>query len=293
MRVRLTAGAMTVTLLTSLAMAGCAAKLPAAVDRDLTDDWVKVAQVEGYVPDAGVCLDVVPKGTGRYTDLTVDCSKLHYTETVHVGRFAETATRGAKDFAAAFTECDAKSKEYIGRPWSDGTLVLKVTTPTDAAWKGGARWFRCDLTEVDSVSGGSNWVRRSASLKDGIPAASLLTCGKYNRKANNTMPRVACTTAHNAEFAGSFRAAANVAFPKSERQWDVIHKQCRAVVGRFLGVSATTAQRWGVVSYHLGEDGWADGNRLVRCYVWFGGSTMKKSAKGSKGKGLPNFVSVS
>lgn len=292
MRVRLTAGAVTVALLTGLAMSGCAAKLPPEVDRSLTDDWVKAAQVEGFVPEAGTCLDVVPKGTGRYTDLTVDCSVLHYTETVHVGRFAETATRGPKDFAAAFTECDTKAKAYIGRPWSDGTLVLKVTTPTDAAWGGGARWFRCDLTEVDSVSGGANWVRRSTSLTAGIPAASLLTCGKYNRKTTNTMPRVACTTAHNAEFAGVFRAAAGTAFPKSERQWDVVHKQCRAVVGRFLGVSATTAQRWGVVSYHLGEDDWTAGNRLVRCYVWFGGGTMKKSAKGSKGKGLPNFVKV-
>ncbi|MEV4411596.1 septum formation family protein [Catellatospora sp. NPDC049609] len=289
MRGRPTVGTVLVALLTNLALAGCAAELPDAVDRDLTDDWVKVAQVEGYVPDAGKCLDVVTQGTGRYTDLSVDCSVLHYAETVHVGRFPEGATRGAKAYAAAYAECDVGAKEYIGRPWWDGLLFLRIAAPTDAAWDGGARWFRCDVLEVSSVSGGSNWVKRTGSLKDGIPANIRSGCEKYDQKrvTRNDMATVPCGTAHNAEFVGLYRAAEGTAYPASERQWDVIHRGCYELVAKFLGTSVATARRWGVVSFPLGSDNWAEGDRQVRCWMWFGSKTLKKSAKGTGGKGLP------
>lgn len=39
----------------------------------------------------------------------------------------------------------------------------------------------------------------------------------------------------------------------------------------------------------MGPANWSEGDRFVRCLIWFESKTAKKSAKGSKGRGLPGF----
>ncbi|MEU8081539.1 septum formation family protein [Catellatospora citrea] len=293
MRGRLTVGTMLAALLTNLALAGCGASLPAEVDTELTDDWVKVADVEGWVPEAGVCLGAAPKDTGRYTDFVVDCAKTHYAEVVHVGEFAGlTAEPGPKDNAAALAECDKQSTTYLGRPWGDARLELTLAVPTPAAWDGGARWFRCDVTEVSSVFDEMNWVQREGSLKGAVPAALVVGCTHTQDKGETIvkMPEVPCAQAHNSEFVGFYRAGMTTAYPVSERQWNVIHDRCQELAAKFIGVSTSAADRIGVISSPHGSESWAAGDRVVRCSVWFsGGKTMKKSVKGSKGKGVPGW----
>ncbi len=290
MRGRLTAGTMLVALLTNLALAGCGAKLPAAVDGELTDDWAKVAQVKGYEPQVGACYGAAPKDTGGRFDSVVDCKPSHYGETVHVGRFGGDDKPGPKERAAAFRDCDKQANAYIGRPWADGKFYLTLTVPTDRAWDGGARWYRCDVTESTTVFGDDRWATRVGTLKDGITADALLRCGKAVLKSGRiqSVVNVPCTVAHNAEYVGMFRAGDLVAYPKSERQWDVLHRECRKVVGTYLG-SQSAAGRFGLISWPMGPENWSDGDRTVRCLIWFESKTTKKSAKGSKGRGLPGY----
>ncbi|WP_144119706.1 septum formation family protein [Catellatospora sichuanensis] len=293
MRGRLTVGTMLAALLTNLALAGCGTALPAEVDTELTDDWVKVADVKGWVPEAGVCLGAAPKDTGRYTDSVVDCAKTHHAEVVHVGEFPGlTAAPGPKDTAAAFAECDKQSATYLGRPWGEARLELTLAVPTPSAWDGGARWFRCDVTEVSSVFDEMNWVKREGSLKGAVPAALVVGCTHTQDKGATIvkMPEVPCTKAHNSEFVGFYRASMTTAYPKSERQWNVIHDKCQELAAKFIGVSTGSANRIGVISSPHNAEAWASGDRVVRCSVWFyDGKTMKKSAKATKGKGVPGW----
>ncbi|WP_196279014.1 septum formation family protein [Catellatospora vulcania] len=284
---------MLAALLTNLALAGCGTGLPAEVDSKLTDDWVKVADVKGWVPEAGVCLGVAPKDTGRYTDFVVDCAKTHYAEVAHVGEFKGlTAAPAPKDTAAAYAECDRESATYLGRSWGQARLELTLAVPTPTAWDGGARWFRCDVTEVSSVFDEMNWVQRAGSLKGNVPAELLVGCTHTQEKGDVIvkMPEVPCTKAHNSEYVGFFRASQTTAFPKSDRQWNVLHDKCQGLAAKFLGVSTSSADRIGVVSSPANSESWAAGDRVVRCSIYFfNGKTMKKSAKGSKGKGVPGW----
>lgn len=293
MRGRLTVGTMLAALLTNLALAGCGTALPAEVDQDLTDDWVKVADVKGWVPEAGVCLGVVSKDNGRYTDAVVDCATSHYGEVVHVGEFKGLTTApGPKDNAAALAECDKAATTYVGRSWSLARVEMTLSVPTPTAWDGGARWFRCDLAEVSSVFDARDWVQRTGSLKGDVPAALLVGCTHTQDKGDTIvkMPEVACNKTHNSEFVGAYRASMSTAYPKSDRQWNVIHDKCQDLAAKFMGVSLSSAGRIGVISSPNNPESWAAGDRMVRCSLWFyDGKTMKKSAKGSKGKGVPGW----
>ncbi|MEV4411597.1 septum formation family protein [Catellatospora sp. NPDC049609] len=293
MRGRSTAGVMAAVLLAALALAGCTPEPPAGVDRLLTDDWAKPAQVEGYVPEAGICIASRP---GHYPNRAsvldeIACTANHYGEVVHVGAFTTDARPGPAQLAAAYTECDAKSKGYLGRFWWEARTQLYVTVPTEAAWAGGARWFRCDVVEVFDASKDGVWLGRQGRLKEGIPAALLVGCVSAKKKGRTIteMPEVACTAAHNAEWVGAFRASATTAYPASDRQWGVLHRQCRTLVAKFVGVGSSQAGRFATIASTSGSASWKAGDRRVRCAIWFDTKTMKKSARGTKGRGLPNF----
>ncbi len=287
MRGRSLRGAMVVALLTTVVAAGCADGPPPGTDGALTDDWAKVAQVKGYAPEAGSCIRDRP---GQYAtrpsrDGEIDCASNHYGEAVHVGTFTTDTMPGPVQLATAYTECDAKSKGYLGRFWWEASLDLYVSVPTEAAWRGGARWFRCDVVQLFDVTG--RWTARQGRLQGSVPADLLQGCLTAPEKGE--VAAVPCTKAHNAEYVGAVRATATTPFPKSKRQFDVLHRQCRELIAKFVGVGKDQAGRFGTYLFPKDVVSWNGGNRLVRCAVWFDDKTMKKSARGTRGKGVPNF----
>ncbi|WP_144119707.1 septum formation family protein [Catellatospora sichuanensis] len=288
MRGRLKAGTMLAALLVNVVLAGCAAALPAEVDTDLTDDWATVAEVKVQVPPSGVCLG---KSVGTSAGDELPCSEQHFIEVVHVGAFEGEKLPSATQLAAAYAECDTASAKHLGRPWWEGRLELQLTIPKDHVWAGGARWFRCDLFEVGDAGTTGGPTLRSGSLKDGFPAALVLGCVNVAMSEDDVrfMTDVACGKKHNSEWVGFYRAAEGTAYPTSERQWDVLHQQCRVLVGKYLGVSTAQADRLGLISIPRGYERWKAGDRAVRCAMWFETKTMTKSAKGTKGKGVPYF----
>ena len=294
-------------LLAVVALGGVAAALlggcgrPAGVDGDLADDWVPVSAPASFTPPAGVCHAAGYSNVGYLSSFeSVDCSSKHRTETVHVGTFTGPAAgraapppKGSHDLRAAYRECDAEAKDYVGADRRTGRLWLGVVLPSPQAWAGGAKWFRCDMTEMTTVEDNGRTAERAASLRNALRATSPLSLTCYAVKLNkrgaiDTMPRADCRRAHNAEFAGVWNAP-DLAYPKKDADWDRFHTECRKVIARYVDVPADDKIKFrtGVVSLPDGEDQWEIGNRGVRCYLWLSGRKLTKSLKGAGTAALP------
>ncbi|MFC7550330.1 septum formation family protein [Plantactinospora sp. GCM10030261] len=285
-------------LLSGLVLAGCSA--PAGLDGDLVDDWKPVTEPVAFVPPTGVCYPDDFAETAYLTSFNpVDCGSSHRVETAHVGSFTGAVAertappeQGSGDIKPAFAECDAKATAYVGDNWRSGRLFLGVATPSPAAWGSGARWFRCDLAEVDDEDDGSP-VTRSGSLKGALAGASRLRLGCFGVKLDNKgelfdVTPAECTAKHNSEYVGVWPAP-ELPFPKRDRDYEPLYAGCRSVVAKYVGVpdDRNLQFRTGVLTLPPTEEQWQMGNRGVRCYLWLRNRDLTKSLKGTGQSGLP------
>lgn len=283
----------------TLALSACGN--PAGVDGDLSDDWKAVAEPQPFTPTAESCHESDYAETAYLSSYEpVECATTHRLETVHVGTFVDAAAglsappgKDSAEIKAAFAECDTKTKEYVGSDWRNGRLRLGVSLPSAQAWSGGARWFRCDVTEVTNVEDNGDTAARTGTLKGVLKAASPLSLGCYSVKlakdsSIDTMPAAECAKDHNSEFAGVWTAP-DGAYPTKSADWDKFHNECRKVIAKYAGVpnDGNIKYRTGVVSLPGSEDEWKGGNRGVRCYLWLSERTVNRSMKGAGPNGLP------
>ena len=296
-------------VLTAVAVGGAAALIlagcgkPAGVDGDLLDDWAALPSPTSFTPPSGTCYAADFADTAYLSAFDpVDCSENHRVETVHVGKFeGKAASRsspprpGSAEFRQAYAECDAKTEEYVGGAWRTARLWMGVALPSEQAWAGGARWFRCDVTEVTNVEDNGDTATRSASLRDALKeASSPLRLGCYTVKlgrdnAIDTMTPTDCRKPHNAEFAGVWTADADVSYPRRDADWDRFHTSCRRVIARYVGLpdDGNLVYRTGVISLPGASSDWEAGNRGVRCYLWLSGRTVSSSLKGAGPESMP------
>jgi len=288
--------ALALTGAVGLGVTGCAP--PGGADGDLTDDWAALAEPTSFVPSAGTCHAAdFAEIAALSSYLPVDCATNHRLETVHVGTFtgapAEPPARGSAPLSTAYAECDTRARVYLGNDWRAGRLWLGVATPSAPAWTGGARWFRCDLTELSDVEDNGDTASRTASLKGALAAPGPLSLGCYVAKAGanrviDTMSPADCRKRHNSEFAGVWRAPATVGYPSRDRDWVPFYDGCYQVAATYVGVSKSTVRfRTGVVALPGGPEDWKSGNRGVRCYLWISDGAFARSLKGVGGNGLP------
>ncbi|WP_430781320.1 septum formation family protein [Actinoplanes sp. G11-F43] len=293
--------AMTAATAALLAVAGCGNSND--VDGDLTNDWGAMAPATGFVPVAETChLSNFAVSGPRATYEEVDCAVAHRTETVFVGEHtapaaeaAEPPTGAAAGARAAYRICDERTTQFVGGPWRDARLWIGVTHPSPAAWTGGARWFRCEVVELDSIEDDGALLQRAGSLRGALLAAgNPLALGCYaitldSAGAIATMPPADCATKHNAEYAGVWEAPAKAAYPKGDVAWERFHAGCRERVAGFAGVpnDADLQYRTGVVSLPGNADVWAQGDHSVRCYLWLDKAELTGSLKGKGTKALP------
>lgn len=284
-----------------LAVAGCGNK--GDVDGDLTNDWAAMAPATGFVPIAQTChLANYAVFGPRATYEEVDCSVAHRTETVHVGEYTGAAAQAvdppfstSPGARAAYRTCDERTSQYVGGPWRNARLWIGVTHPSPAAWAGGARWFRCEVVELDSIEDGGALVQRAGSLRDALlntTGSLALTCYAIELDtagAIHTMPPVDCDSKHNAEFVGVWTAPDKAAFPKGDTAWEEFHSGCRRLAAEYTGVpdDANLRYRLGVVSLPGSADVWAQGDHGVRCYLWLDKAELIGSLKGKGTKALP------
>ena len=276
--------------------------MPGGVDGDLTNGWAAMAPATGFEPMPGTCHGANFDAVGaRATYEEIDCKLPHRTETVYVGTYESPAADadeppadGSAGAVAAYRTCDEKTTTYLGGPWRTARIWIGVTHPTAAAWSGGSRWFRCEALELSSVEDDGGLVQRSGTLQNVLADGSsdlLLSC--YSVAMDNTgaiasMPGMACTAKHNAEFAGIWYAK-DVAYPTDDKGWRAFHDGCRSLVAAYVGVpdDKDLQYRTGVISLPGGADVWPHGDHGVRCYLWLDGAELTSSLKGKGVKSLP------
>ena len=161
---------------------------------------------------------------------TVDCARNHLAETIHVGTFvgpdALTEARpepGSSALRTARAECDQRAREVLGGDWHTARLALSLALPSAPAWAGGARWFRCDLSETGSIDN-TRPVNRTGSLRGALIGDNPLTHRCFDPKLIgdnlNYMAPVLCTEPHRAEFVGVYE--------ERDMSWAEFNKSARA-----------------------------------------------------------------
>jgi hypothetical protein len=223
-------------------------------------------------------------------------------ETVHVGRLeGEAADRdtppnpGTGHWRTAYRECDEAAEDYLGANFRLGFLWLGVGVPTNAAWRAGARWFRCDIMEFNdddrlTVVDGS---RRGA-----LASPSELVLGCFTVKATEgddsglsgieEKEPVDCTEGHNAEFVGVWYSEESRP-PGNDASWERAHQACRELVAAYVGlpVDGDLRFRTGTVVDPILEEAWDNGDRGFRCYLWLSQEEFTESLKDAGPDALP------
>lgn len=281
-------------LVAVLALAGCSA--PGGTDGDLTNGWALPPKPAPFRPDAGKCYDDVIAIAGLTSDPPVPCTDRHVAESYYVGDL--TGAAAAADPAdvtptehAAGLECVRRASAYTGGDFRAAQLTVRPVLPTTKARAGGARWFRCDLIQVEI--GGVSAVSRTGSLKGVLatPAGAGLKLTCFNPVVGRTrvesMTPVPCSAKHHAEYVGRW-APRN---PTLEMFDDDVQtgKGCDGVIASYAGVpnDGNLRYRTGWIGFSPTSDEWAAGIRDVRCFLWLGDITLTGSYRGAGPKRLP------
>jgi hypothetical protein len=293
----------------SVAIAGAAGALLAAcggddrpdgVDGDVTNDWGSFSEAVAFVPDAQVCHQELYQATApRSNYRPVACDQTHLVETVHVGTFTGEAAAldapPAPDSGhhhRAYAACERQARDYLGAGFREGRLWLGVALPPANGWEGGARWYRCELMEVESVYGDA--VERDSSLAGALAEDSSLQLGCYQvaveEGAVSEMTPVGCDESHEAEFVGAWRASGNeYPDPADGDAEDTVYDGCREQVARYadLPVDGDLIYRTGTIADWMSEQDWAAGDRAFRCYLWLPDAELTRSLAGAGADALP------
>ncbi|MFY1599416.1 septum formation family protein [Micromonospora sp. WMMD737] len=289
--------------LAALALAGTLTVLlsgcvrPGGSDGDLTDDWPALRAPQLFVPATDACLPRITAVVQARTYEAVDCSRNHLAETVHVGRFAgptadgDRPEPGSAALRPARAECDQRAREVLGGDWHAARVTLTVALPSAPAWRAGARWFRCDLSETGSIDN-TRPVNRTGSLRGAMIGDSPLLHRCFDPKLIgdnlNYMAPVLCTEPHRAEFVGVYleRDMTWAEFGRSHQQ---AHTRCMALIAAFaeVPVNSDLPYRAGSIFYPPSQREWQEGDRGVRCFLWSDDRKLTRSMRGAGPQGLP------
>ncbi|WP_027343028.1 septum formation family protein [Hamadaea tsunoensis] len=264
--------------------AGCG--LPAGVDGKLADGWAPIAAPQGFTPDAGTCHASFEE-TGYLSSYNpIDCGQSHKTETVFVGQLttASVPAAGSADRVKAFQECQGKVNEFLGAEWHDGRVWIGLTFPSDAAWSGGAHWYRCEVSELEEVFGDD--VARTGSLKGELAKpGSAVHLGCFNYASGGDLKPIACASKHNAEYVGSIAISSQA----QSANRDTMITNCRKQIAAYAKMKYSSDMRYRVGEFWdpVSVTEFNGGDRRVRCYAWFSPDTKTKSIKGAGAGALP------
>jgi hypothetical protein len=284
------------TMAAALLLAGvaaCSGPAPEGVDGDLTDGWAMLPAAAPFRPAAGVCHESLVEVAAMAEHQPVSCAELHVAETFYVGEGPDepvAPSGGSAAMHAAYADCSGRAAKFLGGPWRGARIVVRVVWPSREAWAGGARWFRCDVAQADLD--GSSETSRTGSLAGALKADSELRLACFNPKVDadavRTMTAVSCTKAHAAEFAGLWTAP-DVPFAEQTMDRERSAAGCRSAIAAFTGVpdDDDVQYRTGWISYNPTRTEWQQGERRVRCFLWFRGGKLTRSLAGAGPSALP------
>ena len=99
--------------------------------------------------EVGTCFnDASDAGTLEYTDLpVVDCDEPHDNEVYHLFDAPGGAAYPGDQEIASVTEqgCLGAFEAYVGRPYTESSLLILPIPPTEASWDAGDREVVCAL----------------------------------------------------------------------------------------------------------------------------------------------------
>jgi hypothetical protein len=283
-------------LTAALLLAGVAACTPAppyGTDGNLTDDWGLLPAAQAFRPAAGECHEAVTDTVSLADHRPVRCDELHLAETFHVGTSADAPVPPAPGSAAAraaYQDCSKAAGAFLGGPWREARLGIRVVWPLRDAWAGGARWFRCDLVQADLD--GNNDTSRTGSLAGELTRDSPLRLGCFRATVNDdavrTMTSVACTAAHSAEFVGLWTAP-DIAYAKQTADRTRTATGCRSAIADYTGVpdDGDVQYRAGWISFNPTRTEWQYGERRVRCFLWLSDRKLTRSLRNAGPSVLP------
>ncbi|KOX09027.1 septum formation family protein [Micromonospora profundi] len=290
--------------LAALALAGVTAVLLAGcgpargADGDLTDDWPALSAPRPFTPASDTCLPRITSIVQASTYETVDCARSHLAEAIHVGTFTGPAALaparpgpGSAALRAARAECDQRAREMLGGDWHTARLTLSVSLPSAAAWSGGARWFRCELAETDSIDN-TRPVNRVGSLRGALIGDAPLFHRCFDPKLIgdnlNYMAPVLCTEPHRAEFVGVYEEQ-DMSWAEFARSGDQAHQRCMELIATYAAVpnNSDLPYRAGSIYYPPSRREWEEGDRGVRCFLWTDDRKFTRSMRGAGPEGLP------
>jgi putative regulator of septum formation len=274
-----------------LAAAGCTASRSGG-DGDLTGGWPMIGPATPYRPVAGECHETQTP-TASMDDRVVACAKLHVAETFHVGAAPDgpiPPAAGSAGARAAYQDCATRAVGYLGGPWRGARIGVRVVWPTRAGWSGGARWFRCDVaqSDLDGVRDAS----RSSSLAGALKGPSPLRLGCFDPTVDaesvSSMKPLSCTAPHHAEFAGLWTAP-DIAYAKQVKDRTRTATGCRSAIAAFADLpdDSDVQYRTGWISVNPTKAEWLQGERRVRCFLWFSDRALTRSLRDAGPSALP------
>ncbi|MFC0005255.1 septum formation family protein [Micromonospora siamensis] len=281
---------------TTAMLGGCVR--PHHADGDLTDDWPALRPPALFVPATDACLPRITPVVQAASYETVDCARSHLAEAIHVGTFTGAAAQserrpepGSPALRTARPECDQRAREVLGGDWHSARLTLNIALPAQAAWAAGARWFRCDLSETDSIDN-TRPRNRTGSLRGAMIGDNPLTHRCFDPKLIgknlNYMAPVLCTEPHRAEFVGVYLER-DMSWAQFVRATQQVHRRCMALIAAFAAVpnNSDLPYRAGSIFYPPSQREWEEGDRGIRCFLWSDDRKLTRSMRGAGPKGLP------
>jgi hypothetical protein len=271
----------TVLALVLATAAGCG-RVPAGADRNLVDDWSMLGEAKVPVPEVGDCWSTDTSEVYDIVDVPggvvqAPCENSHVIETAYVGQFTGAQADADRvpsldQLADQYKVCDEETAKYLGAAWANGRLRLLVYPPTSGQWKGGARFFRCDVAALRTEAGLLD--PRKETLKGTLQAGGSMLLGCTNqvgtKESWSDLTPTACTAAHDTEFVGVITAAIGT-YPADDKAMDTAYSdKCWAQVRAFTGSPDSVLDKADVrYGYWMMADKneWKAGLRTARCYV--------------------------
>ncbi|HEY0697827.1 MAG TPA: septum formation family protein [Micromonospora sp.] len=249
-----------------------------------------------FRPEAGTCHQVAPWNTSPDFYHPTTCTGPHLTEIVHVGSFEgpdaqmeDPPEHGTKALRRAYDKCDTAATGYVGAQWRTARMSLAVSTPSASGWEAGQRWYRCDLSEIESIDQ-PNLADRSSPLRNVLKSESPLRHGCYNVRVDSGTPSLvpsSCATPHNAEFVGVTHA---IERPTNGYDFDEesLNDQCDRVAVDYTETDHNEfVVRLRTFWWQPREANWEMGDRGMLCFLYDEDGSLTRSLRDVTITGLP------
>lgn len=247
-------------LLVVVAVSVLVAVLPDDDDPGRGSESVSVA-----TPSVGSCRELVQSDLPKESNDSeaVDCSQTHNAETFLVGSFAGSSVTDTADQAAmdrhVSTSCRKGLADYVGA--SESVVLRSFITwiyfrPSDAQWRDGARWYRCDVVRGRAGAEGLEplpvTMRSFLSTRRGDDWALCI------RGAFDKLDRIPCSMSH------TWRASSTAPLGEPEEAYPGNGELVKKASARCGVVASPTTKNF---TYPDTKAAWDNGLRHATCFT--------------------------